>query len=113
VFSELGSYRTIAVLARDSTPGELLPASIAQLLAGPEAATLVTTLETYLDCAGDAQAAAAALFVHRSTLYHRLHRIEELLGVDLRAGDDRLELHLGLRLWRMGGSPIPETGPPR
>jgi DNA-binding PucR family transcriptional regulator len=72
-----------------------------QLLVSPEATTLVGTLETYLDHAGDAQAAASALFVHRSTLYNRLHRIEELTGIDLRAGDDRLELHLGLRIWRM------------
>ena len=40
--------------------------------------------------------------VHRSTLYDRLHRIERITGMMLRSGPDRLELHLGLRLWRMG-----------
>ena len=57
-----------------------------------------TTLEAYLDRAGDAQAAAAALFIHRTTLYHRLRRIERIAGVDLRDGDDRLLLHMALRL---------------
>ena len=62
---------------------------------------LVTTLETYLDRAGDAQATAAALFIHRTTLYHRLRRIAEISGADLRDGDDRLALHVGLRMWRL------------
>ena len=97
----LGSYRTITRLVGSGDPAPVVPESLAQLLATPEAPTLVTTLETYLDHAGDAQAAASALYVHRSTLYNRLHRIEELTGVDLRSGDDRLELHVGLRLWRM------------
>jgi DNA-binding PucR family transcriptional regulator len=62
----------------------------------------VETLEAYLDRAGDAQAAAAALFVHRTTLYHRLRRIERIAGVDLRDGDDRLLLHMALRLRALG-----------
>jgi DNA-binding PucR family transcriptional regulator len=64
------------------------------------------TLETYLEYAGDATRSAAALFLHRSSFYSRLHRIEGLAGVDLKSGADRLELHLGLRLWRMGGGGI-------
>ena len=65
---------------------------------GPE---LVETLEAYLDRAGDARAAAAALFIHRTTLYHRLRRIERIAGVDLRDGDDRLLLHMALRIRRL------------
>ena len=62
----------------------------------------VATLEAYLDRAGDAQAAAAALFIHRTTLYHRLRRIERIAGVDLHDGDDRLLLHMALRLRALG-----------
>jgi sugar diacid utilization regulator len=100
-WSGLGSYRTITRLLRSTDPTPLIPLGLVDLLKAPEAAILVSTLETYLDHAGDAQAAAAALFVHRSTLYNRLHRIEELTGFDLRHGDDRLELHIGLRMWRL------------
>ncbi len=102
-WSQLGAYRTIAALLGDADPTTLLPAALERLLASAEAATLVPTLERYLDLGGDARAAAEALFVHRSSLYGRLHRIEELAGVDLHSGEDRLELHLGLRLWRLGG----------
>ncbi len=107
-WSELGSYQTITRLVRDLDPGSLISPSLVNLLVAPEAAILVGTLETYLDHAGDAQATAAALFVHRSTLYHRLHRIEELTGSDLRHGDDRLELHIALRMWRVSDRPPDE-----
>jgi DNA-binding PucR family transcriptional regulator len=62
---------------------------------------LVETLGTYLEHAGDAKATAAALNVHRTSLYYRLHRIEELAGVDLSSGEDRLMCHMALRLARL------------
>ena len=61
------------------------------------------TLETFLDNAGDVQRTASELFVHRTTLYYRLQRIEELTGADLADGNARLALHLGLKLARLNG----------
>jgi DNA-binding PucR family transcriptional regulator len=92
----LGAYQVLAPLA-----GAPVPAPLRRLLDHPDADPLVATLETYLDRAGDAQATAAALFIHRTTLYHRLRRIGEITGLDLRSGDDRLLLHVGLRLRRL------------
>jgi DNA-binding PucR family transcriptional regulator len=66
-------------------------------------APLVETLEAYLDLAGDAKATAAALSLHRATLYYRINRIEEITGARLKTGEDRLALHLGLRLARLHG----------
>jgi DNA-binding PucR family transcriptional regulator len=93
-WERLGALQLLVPLAGTPVPGPL-----ARLLPHPE---LVTTLEAYLDRAGDAQAAAAALFIHRTTLYHRLRRIERIAGVDLRDGDDRLLLHMALRLRALG-----------
>jgi PucR-like helix-turn-helix protein len=62
---------------------------------------LVLTLETYLDHAGDVKSTAAALWLHRTSLYYRLRRIEELAGVDLSNGEDRLLCHLALRLAKL------------
>ena len=90
----LGPLQLLAPLA-----GAPVPEALARLLPHPE---LVETLEAYLDRAGDAQAAAAALFIHRTTLYHRLRRIERIAGVDLHDGDDRLLLHMALRLRALG-----------
>jgi hypothetical protein len=90
----LGPLQLLAPLA-----GAPMPEALARLLPHPE---LVETLEAYLDRAGDAQAAAAGLFIHRTTLYHRLRRIERIAGVDLHDGDDRLLLHMALRLRALG-----------
>jgi DNA-binding PucR family transcriptional regulator len=38
------------------------------------------------------------LHVHRSTVYQRLRRVEELTGLRLSRGDDRLHAHLSLRI---------------
>ncbi|GAB3652310.1 helix-turn-helix domain-containing protein [Nocardioides korecus] len=72
--------------------------------AGHPGAVLLATLQTYLDLAGDAQRAAAALSLHRTTLYYRLGRAAEALGVDLGDGSVRSRLHVALvaRRWVVG-----------
>jgi hypothetical protein len=102
-WERLGSYRTIVSLLGSHDPDAFLPDSFRRLLASGDGETLVLTLERYLDLGGDARAAAEALFLHRSSLYGRLRRIEEAAGVDLGHGEDRLELHLALKLWRLAG----------
>ena len=99
---DLGALRLLVALVGDRSPIELLPEPLRRLLGQRDGERLATTLEAYLDNAGDATQTATALSVHRSTLYDRLHRIERITGMMLRSGPDRLELHLGLRLWRMG-----------
>ncbi|GAA4226054.1 helix-turn-helix domain-containing protein [Streptosporangium album] len=80
-----------------------------RLLAEPESSllgalrehpALVDTLETYLDRGGDAQQTARLLHLHRTSLYYRLARIEELTGRSMKDGSHRLELHLALKLAR-------------
>lgn len=58
---------------------------------------LLTTLETYLDKGGSKTEAARALHLERQSLYSRLKRIEELLGVELDDEDVFLSLHLACR----------------
>jgi DNA-binding PucR family transcriptional regulator len=68
---------------------------------------LTGTAEAWLDCAGSPQRAAARLCIHRQTLYYRLGRIEELTGLDLADGGDRLLLHLGVRAARLNPQVVP------
>ncbi|MEV4898799.1 helix-turn-helix domain-containing protein [Nonomuraea sp. NPDC055795] len=99
--SELGVYGLLAELPADRLGHSLHP-GLRRLLghdAGHEA--LVTTLETFLDHAGDIKRTAASLCIHRASLYYRLRRIEEIASVDLSSGDDRLTLHLGLKIARL------------
>jgi sugar diacid utilization regulator len=101
-WDELGAYRTLARFPLDATDAALHP-GLAAMLSDPANAPFVDTLEAYLDLAGDARATAEALNLHRATLYYRLNRIEEITGARLKVGDDRLALHLGLRLARLSG----------
>jgi sugar diacid utilization regulator len=101
-WDELGAYRTLARFPADAADGALHPGLVA-MLRDPANAPLVDTLETYLDLAGDAKATAEALSLHRATLYYRLNRIEEITGARLKTGEDRLALHLGLRVARLSG----------
>jgi hypothetical protein len=87
----------------------LLPAGVARLLADPAGPALLPTLSTFLDCAGEAQRTAARLRIHRTTLYYRLSRIEQISGLSLRDGRDRLLAHLALRLHHLYGAPAPAT----
>ncbi|MFI1887081.1 PucR family transcriptional regulator [Streptomyces jumonjinensis] len=62
---------------------------------------LARTAEMFLDCAGQAGRTASALGVHRQTLYYRLSRVEQLTGLDLADGEDRLLLHMALKAARL------------
>ena len=89
-----------------------LPEGIRHLIEGGHE-QLVLTLETYLDHAGDVKQTAAELWLHRTTLYYRLRRIEEIAGVDLTRGEDRLLCHVALgwpgwgRMTGVGPPPLP------
>ncbi|MDX6723482.1 MAG: hypothetical protein QOD73_1886, partial [Solirubrobacteraceae bacterium] len=63
-------------------------------------AHLRSTLEAYYEAGGRLEPAARALHIHVSTLRYRLGRVEQLLGVDPREGDARLDLEVALRAAR-------------
>jgi sugar diacid utilization regulator len=102
-WSQLGVYQILLRLPlSDLKVGELHP-GLSRLLASRDADVWLRTLDTYLDLGCDARGAAKALHINRSSLYHRIHRIEQIAEVDLGNGDDRLVLHLGLKLARLSG----------
>jgi DNA-binding PucR family transcriptional regulator len=52
-------------------------------LARGEQEMLLTTLRIWLECGGNASAAARQLYCHRNTVRNRLHRLEALSGQSL------------------------------
>lgn len=94
----IGPYR---MLARLPGPGERVPDPAVRELLRPAHHELARTAETFLDCAGQAGRTAAALGIHRQTLYYRLSRVERLTGLDLNEGEDRLLLHMALKTARL------------
>ena len=99
-WAELRAQRLLTALP--PTALDDVPPGLRALLDGGHD-QLVLTLETYLDHAGDVKSTAAALWLHRTSLYYRLRRIEEVASVDLSRGEDRLLCHVALRLARLTG----------
>ncbi|KUN25039.1 PucR family transcriptional regulator [Streptomyces corchorusii] len=95
-WARIGAYRLLTALppeaAHDRVVGPLL---------SPVHRELARTAEVYLDCAGQAGRTAAELGIHRQTLYYRLSRVEQLTGLDLDDGEDRLLLHMALKRARL------------
>ena len=104
-WAELSADALLARFPQQVWADALLPRGAARLLADPAASTLLPTLGTFLDCAGDVRRTATELRVHRTTLYHRLSRVEQISGLNLRDGRDRLLMHLALRLYHLYGAP--------
>ncbi|MEU3651409.1 helix-turn-helix domain-containing protein [Streptomyces sp. NPDC032161] len=91
-WSAIGPYRMLTALPAESAADPAVRALLA-----PAHADLARTAEVFLDCAGQASRTAAALGIHRQTLYYRLSRVHQLTGLDLNDGEDRLLLHMALK----------------
>ncbi len=100
---QLGVYQTLVELSVSTLTEDSLHHGLIRLLQTREPDLWLRTLECYLDLGCDARATAKTLNLQRGSLYYRLRRMEELAGVDLRKGDDRLALHLGIKLARLAG----------
>lgn len=108
-WSGLGIYRVLSRLeGRRLDMADVHP-GLDRLLREQPSPVLLQTLERYLDLAGNAHATAEQLRLHRTTLYYRLQRIEELAETDLKNGNERLCLHLALKLGRLTGAYRPES----
>ncbi|MEU9862220.1 helix-turn-helix domain-containing protein [Streptomyces sp. NPDC047971] len=94
-WSAIGPYRLLTALPRTT------PDPAVRTLLSASHTELARTAEVFLDHAGQAGRTATALGIHRQTLYYRLSRVEQLTGLDLDAGEDRLLLHMALKAARL------------
>ncbi|MGW2558133.1 PucR family transcriptional regulator [Streptomyces sp. NPDC001514] len=95
-WASIGPYRLLTALPQAPSPDPAIGPLLAQAHA-----ELARTAEVFLDCAGQAGRAASTLGIHRQTLYYRLSRVEQLTGLDLDEGEDRLLLHMALKAARL------------
>ncbi|RSS82932.1 helix-turn-helix domain-containing protein [Streptomyces sp. WAC06614] len=107
-FDELGLYRILGPGADHRELEGFVHEWLGQLIDydSRHHATMVETLSRYFDCGGNYDEAAASLAIHRSTLRYRLQRIREISGNDLANVEDRLNLQVATRVWKivLGGS---------
>ncbi|MGW7260617.1 PucR family transcriptional regulator [Streptomyces sp. NPDC054834] len=102
-FDELGLYR---ILGPDNDYRELetfVHEWLGQLIDydSRHHAAMVETLSRYFDCGGNYDETAASLAIHRSTLRYRLQRIRDISGNDLANVEDRLNLQVATRVWKI------------
>jgi hypothetical protein len=91
-WASIGPFRLLT-----SLPPEIAHDPVVRALLSPAHRELARTAEVFLDCAGQAGRTATELGIHRQTLYYRLSRVEQLTGLDLDDGEDRLLLHMALK----------------
>ena len=97
VWPELGVYRLLACGPERALSSAVLDPAVRRLIEHGDPDLRRTAL-AFLDAGGNVQEAAAALTVHRQTVYYRVQKIEQVTGLDLARGDHRLLLHLGLTM---------------
>ncbi|CAM3220659.1 PucR-like helix-turn-helix protein [Williamsia muralis] len=97
-WGRLGPYDTLLRLPNDEIASAAGSSPLQRLEAADRQQVLETTLRAFFDNACDIRRTANLLCIHRATLYQRLKRIEQLTDCNLDSGDDRLTLHLGLKM---------------
>ncbi|MBF8187026.1 helix-turn-helix domain-containing protein [Nonomuraea sp. K274] len=102
-WSQLGIYRVLSQLSSEVLSHAGVHPGLEKLIEDPASRPLLETLETYLDLAGNAHATAVQMNLHRTSVYYRLQRVEQLAGTNLRNGNERLSLHMALKLARLAG----------
>lgn len=112
MWSKLGVYQLLARFPGVETGETPLPPALQRLLDDKNAQQMIETLEVYLDLGGSVQESVKQLQLHRTSLYYRISRIEQLTGLSLSSGADRLLLHVGLKLARLQGA-LPGQDHPR
>jgi GAF domain-containing protein len=104
-FDELGAQRHLFAVAREGTR-DAFQERLERLIDHDRArgSQLFRTVETYLECMGNAKLAAERLFVHRNTLRQRLDKVRRVAGIDLGDPAQWFDLMMAVRVIRLRAS---------
>ncbi|WEO94001.1 helix-turn-helix domain-containing protein [Streptomyces sp. FXJ1.172] len=102
-FDELGLYRILGPCSDYRELETFVHEWLGQLIDydSRHHAAMVETLSRYFDCGGNYDETAESLAIHRSTLRYRLQRIRDISGHDLANVEDRLNLQVATRVWKI------------
>jgi len=102
-YRRVGVYQFLAAASRNLAPVESVYfTELAEFDGNRE---LLPMLELLYDTDGSVQDVAAALHLHRSSIYNRLAKIRDLIGADPLGGQVRLDLHLAMKADRWSRRP--------
>ncbi|MET9968537.1 helix-turn-helix domain-containing protein [Streptomyces sp. NPDC006356] len=109
-WEELGEFAVLLQLPEHALNESLIPKPLRTLTEANGGPRLRDTLRCFLENAGSIPKTADALQLHRTSLYYRLRQIQEITGLDLDNGADRLVLHMGLRIEELLASRTDDAG---
>jgi purine catabolism regulator len=97
-YEDLHLYRLISLMSKHVNLKELAAEYLQPVIQYDQKynGKLLETLKTYLECNGSKQEAASKLFIVRQTLYHRLQKLENILGEDFMDHEKRVAIEFML-----------------
>jgi purine catabolism regulator len=98
-YRDLGSFQLLLSLQDDEALALFCNSILDPIEEGEGAygGELMRSLEAFIECNGQWERAARALYCHRHTLRYRIRRVEELTGRSLDSARDRIDFWLALR----------------
>lgn len=95
-YDDLHLYRIISLINKHSDLQEIVMEYLEPVIEYDKKynGKLIETLKTYLACNGSKQETAKKLFVVRQTLYHRIEKLEKLLGSNFMSPEKRLAIEI-------------------
>ncbi len=102
-FNDLGVYRYLYKIAHMDDLRDIYQDQVARIANYDQrkGTDLLTTLETYLECAGNLTKTSSRLFVHRNTLIQRLERLQSLCDIDLQERSNWLTLQVAIKVYKL------------
>lgn len=101
-YEKLGIYRLLAELIATDQLTAYVKDHLEPVIAYDQemASELLETLRVFLECGGAKKETADRLFIVRQTLYHRLEKLEAILGEDFMEPANRLALEVAIHAQR-------------
>ncbi|GHO52039.1 MULTISPECIES: GAF domain-containing protein [Ktedonobacter] len=102
-FNDLGVYRYLYKIAHMDDLRDVYQEQVAKIdeYDKRKNTELLTTLEMYLENAGNLTKTAEHLYVHRNTLIQRLERIQSLCSIDLQERSNWLTFQVAIKIYRL------------
>ncbi|TFE29859.1 PucR family transcriptional regulator [Cohnella luojiensis] len=99
-YDRLGVYSLLYLIPSGEEREQFLNRFSAPLLQADRkgGGRLVETLEMFFRCNGNIKLTSERLYAHYNTIVYRLEKVQSILGVSLDDPEDRLQLHLALKL---------------
>lgn len=100
-YEDLHLYRLISELSKHTDLQELAAEYLSPVIQYDEKynGKLLETLKVYLECNGSKQETSNKLYIVRQTLYHRLQKLENLLGEDFMEHEKRVAIEFMLLVY--------------